>query len=120
MGYEDQHRARGVSCGAVLDDRQISRLRIVANTVVPGLLDRYLGKTGFKSQQTEEPEDPNRPDNLWEPVAGDRGAHGRFDDRSHGRSLQWWATTHRGWLALAGAGVTSAALVWRSRRNGLA
>ena len=43
---------------------------IVANTVVPGLLDRYLGKTGFKSQQTEEPEDPNRPDNLWEPTAG--------------------------------------------------
>ena len=89
---------------------------IVANTVVPGLLDRYLGKTGFKSQQTEEPEDPNRPDNLWEPVAGDRGAHGRFDDRSHGRSLQWWATTHRGVVALgAAAAAAGVALLMRKR-----
>ena len=89
---------------------------IVANTVVPGLLDRYLGKTGFKSQQTEEPEDPNRPDNLWEPVAGDRGAHGRFDDRSHGRSLQWWATTHRGVVALgAAAAAAGVALLTRKR-----
>jgi NAD(P)-dependent dehydrogenase (short-subunit alcohol dehydrogenase family) len=90
---------------------------IVANTLVPGLLDRYLGKTGFESQQTEEPEDPNRPDNLWEPVPGDRGAHGRFDDRSHPRSLQWWATTHRGLAALgAAAAAAGVALLTRGRR----
>src|ERR1051326_6836108 len=46
---------------------------IVGNKLAPGLLDRYLGKTGFKSQQTSEPEDPNRPNNLWEPVKGDHG-----------------------------------------------
>jgi NAD(P)-dependent dehydrogenase (short-subunit alcohol dehydrogenase family) len=89
---------------------------IVANSVVPGLLDRYLGKTGFDSQQTDEPEDPNRPFNLWEPV--DRGAdhdtHGRFDDRAHARSAQWWYTTHRGLTALgaaiaAGVGIAIAA-----------
>src|SRR5919204_328096 len=87
---------------------------IIANTVAPGLLDRYLGKTGFQSQQTDEPEDPGRPDNLWEPVPGDQGAHGRFDERSHPRSLQWWATTHRGLVAL---GVAAAAgVVTRFRR----
>lgn len=48
----------------------------MGNKLAPGLLDRYLGKTGFDSQQTSEPEDPNRPNNLWEPLKGDHGAHG--------------------------------------------
>jgi short-subunit dehydrogenase len=49
--------------------------------LVPGLLDRYLAKTGYASQQTAQPEDPNRPDNLYRPVDErvDEGAHGRFD-----------------------------------------
>jgi len=91
---------------------------ILADRVVPGLLDRYLGKTGFQSQQTDQPEDPNRPDNLWEPVDRDedRGAHGRFDQRSHPRSLQWWATTHRGLVALAGAAAAGAVAFTRRRR----
>ena len=74
---------------------------VLANRVAPGLLDRYLGRTGFRSQQTDEPADPHRPGNLWTPVPGRRGAHGRFDDRAHGRSLQLWATSHRGQLAVA-------------------
>lgn len=36
---------------------------------------------------TGEPEDPNRQHNLWQPVAGDHGAHGRFDDRALDRSI---------------------------------
>ncbi|HJP67124.1 MAG TPA: SDR family oxidoreductase, partial [Actinomycetota bacterium] len=47
---------------------------IVANRLVPGLLDRYLARTNYQAQQDEEPEDPNRPSNLWDPVAGDPGA----------------------------------------------
>jgi short-subunit dehydrogenase len=52
--------------------------------LVPGLLDRYLAATGYKAQQTQEPEDPNRPDNLYRPVdeTKDEGAHGRFDRRA--------------------------------------
>ena len=89
---------------------------IIANSLAPGLLDRYLGKTGFKSQQTDQPDDPDRPDNLWEPVPGDQGAHGRFDDKSHPRSLQWWATTHRGLVTLgAAAAAAGVALLSRSR-----
>jgi short-subunit dehydrogenase len=58
----------------------------VANGLAPGLVDRYLARTGFTSQQTGEPEEP-RPDNLFETVEGDYGAHGRFDGQAHGRSI---------------------------------
>jgi NAD(P)-dependent dehydrogenase (short-subunit alcohol dehydrogenase family) len=81
---------------------------ITANKLFPGILDRYLGRTGVDSQQDEQAEDPSRPDNLHRPVPGDRGAHGRFDDRAHGRSAQLWLTTHRGAVA---AGVTTLAAV---------
>jgi NAD(P)-dependent dehydrogenase (short-subunit alcohol dehydrogenase family) len=88
---------------------------IGANAVAPGLLDRYLGRTGFDSQQTNRPEDPGRPSNLWEPLPGDRGAHGGFDRRSHPRSLQLWATTHRAWMGLAG--LAGAALIGIASRQ---
>ncbi|HEV3472600.1 MAG TPA: SDR family oxidoreductase [Actinomycetota bacterium] len=68
---------------------------ILADKLAPGLLDRYLGRTGFDSQQSDRPIEPDRTDNLWDAVGGDHGAHGEFDDRAHGRSLQWWATRHR-------------------------
>jgi NAD(P)-dependent dehydrogenase (short-subunit alcohol dehydrogenase family) len=71
---------------------------IIGNRLLSGLGDRYLGRTGYESQQTSEPEDRNRPDNLWHPVDGehgDRGAHGAFDERAASRSRQLWAATHR-------------------------
>jgi len=79
---------------------------IVANKVAPGVLDRYLGQTGFQSQQTSEPEDPNRLDNLWEAVPGDHGAHGRFDALAHERSWELRASLDRLWV---GAGLVAAA-----------
>jgi NAD(P)-dependent dehydrogenase (short-subunit alcohol dehydrogenase family) len=90
---------------------------IVANALAPALLDRYLGATGFRSQQTDEPADPSTRVNLWKPVDDRRdfGAHGRFDGRSHGRSVQWWLTEHRGrWL---GTGAALAAAVLASGRG---
>lgn len=80
---------------------------VLGNKVFPGLLDHYLARTGYEWQQTDEPEDPERPDNLWQPLPGDAGAHGRFDGRSRERSLQLMGTTHRGVLAL-GAGLAGA------------
>src|SRR5687768_11723523 len=68
---------------------------ILADKVAPGLLDRYLARMGYDSQQTREPEDPARAHNLWAPVAGDHGAHGRFDARAQPASLQVWASQHR-------------------------
>lgn len=74
-------------------------LAIVANKVAPGVGDVYLAQTGFASQQTGEPADPDRPDNLSTPLAGDHGAHGRFDGRAKRWSNQFWLTTHRRVLA---------------------
>jgi len=90
---------------------------IVGNKLAPGLADWYLARTGYDSQQTDEPADPNRPDNLWEPVPGDHGAHGVFDKRANNWSSQLWATTHRGWLALAGAGLAALAYTTLSRKR---
>jgi hypothetical protein len=53
---------------------------IIANSFAPGLLDRYLARIGFDAQQSDEPEEPDRPDNLFHPLPGDHGAHGVFDD----------------------------------------
>lgn len=91
---------------------------IIGDKVAPGLLDHYLARTGYDSQQTDEPSDPNRPNNLWEPVRGDHGAHGVFDDRASDHCFQLWTNTHRGWLAVAGLGVASAALYAVLGRNG--
>jgi len=74
---------------------------IVANKVAPGLLDRILARAGYDSQQYNGPEDPNRANNLWEPVPGDHGAHGDFDGRAKSWSAQWWASKNRAWFALA-------------------
>jgi NAD(P)-dependent dehydrogenase (short-subunit alcohol dehydrogenase family) len=87
---------------------------IVGNKLVPRLGDWYLARTGWEAQQTDEPLPAGRPDNLWEPVRGDHGARGRFDDRSRPRSLHLWLTTHRGWLTL-GLGSLLAAVVLSAR-----
>ncbi|MBV9998276.1 MAG: SDR family oxidoreductase [Verrucomicrobia bacterium] len=72
---------------------------IIANKFFPGLLDHYLARTGYEGQQTDEPEDPNRPYNLCEPVPGDYGAHGRFSARARNFSPQLWTDLHRDGLA---------------------
>jgi len=83
---------------------------LAANAVAPGLLDRYLARTGFKSQQTSQRRDPDQPENLWEPADRDRdfGTHGVFDSRSTDRSVQLWASQHHGVLAGAGAALLAA------------
>ncbi len=93
---------------------------IQGNKIAPGFGDWYLGKTGFKSQQTSQPENPQRPNNLWKPVDDDKdyGARGTFDARATGKSRQVWADTHRGLLGLVGAsvaGALTAAVIWRSK-----
>ena len=76
----------------------------------------YLARTGYDSQQYDGAEDPNRPNNLWEPVAGDHGAHGTFDDRARNSSLELLAETHWKWLAAAALG-TIAAIATVSKTN---
>jgi hypothetical protein len=86
--------------------------------VAAGLIDRYLARKGSRSQQTSEPEQTGRADNLWAPVAGDFAAHGRFDRQARDHSAQLWLSEHRG-LTLLAAGVAgaAAATAWRARRG---
>jgi NAD(P)-dependent dehydrogenase (short-subunit alcohol dehydrogenase family) len=87
---------------------------VLASRIAPGLLDRYLARTGYESQQTSQPAEPGRPDNLDAPVDGppgtDHGAHGSFDDRSHHRSLQEWFSEHERLAVGAAAAAVVAAV----------
>jgi NAD(P)-dependent dehydrogenase (short-subunit alcohol dehydrogenase family) len=73
---------------------------IWGNRFGPGIADRILARCGYEDQQTEEPESPDRPSNLWDPVPGDFGAHGRFDGRQLARS-RWTMFSRRPWLLVA-------------------
>ena len=84
---------------------------IVGNKIAPGLLDKYLGKTGFASQQTSVLEDPDRPNNLWDPVKGDHGAHGTFGSRAHEHSWELRASLGRRWLVASLAVITAGCLL---------
>jgi NAD(P)-dependent dehydrogenase (short-subunit alcohol dehydrogenase family) len=93
---------------------------LIANAVAPGVLDRYLARTGFDAQQTEQRRRPDAHANLWQPVDRDRdyGAHGRFDDRAHSRDPQAWASRHHAGAAALGAGIV-AMVAAALRRKGL-
>ena len=108
--WASRHRRREVWVGAP------TMATIVANRLAPGLLDRYLARTGFDAQQMDEPVHPSRADNLWEPVPGRHGAHGRFDDGARERSVVSEASQHRRLLAgaVSAAAVVGAAVRYRS------
>ncbi|MGP2439564.1 SDR family oxidoreductase [Streptomyces sp. JW3] len=97
---------------------------LIGQRIAPALLDRYLARTGYDSQQTGEPVDrARRPVNLYQPpddrAGSDFGAHGAFDDEAHPRSLQLWLSRHRGALAVgAGLATTAAAAVAGGVRRG--
>ena len=82
---------------------------IVAQRFIPGLLDRYLAKNGYESQQLmDEPRNPEQPDNLYAYVPGRHSARGKFDAESKEWSAQAWGVVNRNWLML-GAGMLMAA-----------
>ena len=79
------------------------------NKIASSMLDEYLAKTGFESQQRPDPVSPNRKDNLFEPVSGDHGAHGSFDDEAVDSSTELWAAERKIELGLAALGVAAVA-----------
>jgi NAD(P)-dependent dehydrogenase (short-subunit alcohol dehydrogenase family) len=123
--YQPEVAARAIVWAADHPRREVkvggsTLVTVQGNKVLPGVGDRYLARTAVDGQQTEQPMEDGRPDNLFAPVPGDHGAHGPFDDEAHDRSVQLWATTHRGTIALAGAGIAAvaagAAALGRARR----
>jgi NAD(P)-dependent dehydrogenase (short-subunit alcohol dehydrogenase family) len=115
--YQPEVAARGVVYAADHPKRReywvggSTAATLAANAIAPGLLDRYLARTGYKSQQHDRPRPADAPTNLWEPADGGDGrdytAHGSFDGRATSRSPQLWASHHHG-LLLAGAGAAVA------------
>ena len=119
--YQPEVAARAIYWAAHHDRRDLlvgwpTVLSIYGNKVFPGLLDLYLGKQGYESQQTDEPVSRDRKSNLLEPVEGDHGAHGDFDQRSHNESWQLRASLNRTKIAAA-AGVSLLALAAASLRS---
>jgi hypothetical protein len=101
------HKRREVYVGSS------SAATIIMGWLSPGLVDRFLARIGYDAQQTNQPIDPKRPNNLYSPVPGDHGAHGIFNDRALKNSWHLWATTRLRWPALVDtvAGLYSAAVI---------
>lgn len=84
---------------------------ILANLVVPGLIDHYLARTNFDAQQTGAPTSPTRPSNLFEPATGRHAMHGSFDAIAKSASIQMWLSRHRRTVLLASAAIVVAGLL---------
>lgn len=108
--WASHHNRREVFVGAP------TVIAIEANKFAPALADCYLGRTGFDSQQTQEPVAKDRPDNLFEPLPGDFGAHGVFGKQAHEEAATTWLAQHKGATALAGAAVFGALAFALKRR----
>lgn len=109
--YAAHHKRREIFVGVS------SAKAIWGNKFFPGLGDYYLAKSGYGSQMRNEAEDPDRSDNLFEPVRGDHGAHGVFDDRSRTVSPELWASKNRGWLVAGAAFLAAVATVLMNGRT---
>jgi NAD(P)-dependent dehydrogenase (short-subunit alcohol dehydrogenase family) len=88
---------------------------IIGNKLFPGFVDRYLARQGYEAQQTQEPVQPDRSDNLWHPIPGDHGPHGAFTARSARTSPLLWLSTHGRSLGLALATVAVFGLLRTTR-----
>lgn len=86
---------------------------IVGRFFAPGFVEWYLARTGYDSQQTEEPARA-RPDNVFAPIPGDKGAHGDFDRRARPRSAGIWLRTHPMIAAAGLASLVAGARAWRA------
>jgi NAD(P)-dependent dehydrogenase (short-subunit alcohol dehydrogenase family) len=87
---------------------------IVGNKVAPWLVERVLAKQAVSGQQSDNPADPNRPDNLFSSPPGDPGAHGPYDQKARTSALLTELSKQRGAAAVAaGLGLLAAAVAAR-------
>jgi NAD(P)-dependent dehydrogenase (short-subunit alcohol dehydrogenase family) len=113
--YQPEVAARAIVFAAAHNRREIfvgypTFEAIIGNKIAPWLGDFVLSKNGFKGQQTDEPVEADRKNNVWEPVPEDRGAHGTFDDIAAKKSYTLWASMNRN-IIRAVAGLAVVALV---------
>ncbi|SDM29748.1 Short-chain dehydrogenase [Methylobacterium phyllostachyos] len=111
--YQPEVPARAIVFAATHRRRQVwvgypTVQAILANRIAPGLIDRYLAKAGYSGQLTDKRLPKDAPANLFEPVPGDYGAHGRFDDKARSGSWEMFTDRHRTafWAAAALGAIT--------------
>lgn len=114
--FQPEVAARAIVWAATAGRREVmvggsTLATIWGNRLAPTLMGRMLARTAISGQQTDEPEDPDRPNNLWTTVPGETGARGRFSAEASDVSVQLWATRHRPWLATAGLALLAGAAV---------
>lgn len=121
--YQPEVPARAIVFAANHPRREIwvgfpTIVAILANRIAPGIADWYLAKDGYTGQMTNEPKPLDAPGNLFLPVAGDYGAHGRFGNRSRGESWEMFTSRHRDVVTLGVIGLAFLAgrRLLRSRR----
>lgn len=76
---------------------------VFGSILMPGIVERMLAKMGYSGQQTDEPAETTRSDNLFAPVTGDYGAHGRFDARASAHAIE--TASFRAMLTTAAIGI---------------
>src|SRR5579883_572242 len=91
--FAAHHRRREVWVGAS------TAIVIAGNKLLPWLGDRYLARTGYKSQQFDG--SPSGQANLFRPVddSRDYGPRGEFTSRETRRSPELWTSMHKSALA---------------------
>jgi hypothetical protein len=104
--YQPEVAAKAILFAAQNNRREIlvgfpSYKAIIGNKIAPWYADWVLSRTGYKGQQTDQPADLNRKDNLWEPVGEDRGAYGEFKDVATDLSITLWISMHRTFVRIA-------------------
>jgi NAD(P)-dependent dehydrogenase (short-subunit alcohol dehydrogenase family) len=115
--YQPEVAADAIAWAARAGEREVyvgapTWKTIWGERIAPGFADHYLARNAYEGQQADQQVNGDRPDNLFAPVEGDRGAHGRFEEGSRQRSPLLWLGKHRravGAAALAGAGAVAAA-----------
>jgi short-subunit dehydrogenase len=121
--YQPEVAARAIVFAAAHNRREIfvgypTFEAIIGNKIAPWLGDYVLSKNGYKGQQTNEPVEQDRKDNVWEPVPEDRGSHGTFDDIAAKKSYTLWASMNRNIIrAVAGLAVVALVAGLRNKRS---
>ena len=82
---------------------------ILGQKVAPGLVDRYLARTGYDAQQRPEAEVAGRPD----------GSEGPFQAQSRHQSLQLWLREHPALGVVSSVALAAAGAAIAARRRAL-
>ncbi len=120
--FQPEVAAEAIVWAAYCDRREVNvgwpTVKAVwGNNIAPGYADHYLARHGYDGQMIDEPEDPDRPDNLWAPLPGDAGAHGVFDDRAHPYSVDLELNQRRPWILAGAAALLLAGLATMASRR---